>query len=164
MFSVPGHMGLVRRLWKHSLAAGCFGKEIARTRRRNVESMFLCALLHDVGKPIVLDSLCTLGRETGQKFAEATLLAAMDEFHAEVGSLLSEEWGLPEQVTEAIRCHHCYDLAESFCDAAMMVNLADRFAHAVFPITAAAGAEIDEEGVRAAPVVAALNLYVDGRE
>ena len=28
-FDVPGHMPLVRKLWKHSLAVGCFAKEIA---------------------------------------------------------------------------------------------------------------------------------------
>lgn len=40
-FQVPGHEDDVKQLWRHSLASGAFAKEVARTRRINVESGFL---------------------------------------------------------------------------------------------------------------------------
>ena len=65
-FQVPGHEAEVKRLWRHALASGGFAKEVARTRRVNVESAYLCGLLHGIGKPVVLRTAATLARE--QKF------------------------------------------------------------------------------------------------
>lgn len=50
-FKVPGWDDEVKRLWQYSLASGAYAKEIARTRRFNVESAYLCGLLHGIGKP-----------------------------------------------------------------------------------------------------------------
>ena len=45
-FKVPGWDDEVKRLWQYSLASGAYAKEIARVRRFNVESAYLCGLLH----------------------------------------------------------------------------------------------------------------------
>lgn len=156
-FNVAGHMELVRKLWRHSLGAGSFAKEIARVRRRNVEGAFLCGLLHDVGKPIVLDSITELEKERGKDYSLDVLTAAMDLYHDQVGALLAKEWGLPQQVAEAIRYHHDYKNAPSFTEAAMMVNLADHLTHLALPTTR----ELVEQEVRGLAVVQELNLYSD---
>ena len=54
VFKVPGYQTKVRAMWVHSAMAGCYAKEIARKIRHNVEGAFLCGLLHDVGKPVVM--------------------------------------------------------------------------------------------------------------
>ena len=54
VFRVPGYEPVLNQLWRHALASGAFAKEIARVRRLNVESAFLCGLLHSVGKPALL--------------------------------------------------------------------------------------------------------------
>jgi len=38
----------------HAFVKGGFAKELARQKRRNVETMFLCGLLHSIGRPLVL--------------------------------------------------------------------------------------------------------------
>jgi putative nucleotidyltransferase with HDIG domain len=157
VFDVPSHRELVARLWRHSLAAGCFAKEVARSRRTNVESAFLCGLLHDVGKPIVLDSVAELECSRGAPYADAEVLLAMDVYHAEVGTMLVRAWNLPDQVGDAVRFHHEYQAAQSFRELAMMVNLADHLAHLTIPTTV----HLDEEKVRQLPVVEELNIYPD---
>lgn len=156
-FSVKGHMDLVRKLWRHSLATGWFAKEIARKRRRNVEGSFLCGLLHDVGKPIILETIGVLEKKRDTRYDDAILYAALDAYHCEVGALLSDAWSLPEQVTEAVRWHHDFAGAPQFSEAAMTVNLADMIAHLTVPTTH----EVTEEEVRDLDVVAELNLYPD---
>src|SRR6185436_19119059 len=60
---IPGYEGDVRQLWRHALASGAYAKEIARMRRYNVESAYLCGLLHAVGKPVVLKTVTTIAAE-----------------------------------------------------------------------------------------------------
>jgi hypothetical protein len=60
---IPGHEADVRQLWRHALASGAYAKEIARMRRYNVESAYLCGLLHAVGKPVVLKTVTTIAAE-----------------------------------------------------------------------------------------------------
>ncbi len=50
MFADARCAALLTALWRHSVLAGFFSKEIARARRRNVDVAFLCGLLHDIGK------------------------------------------------------------------------------------------------------------------
>ncbi|MCA8955885.1 MAG: HDOD domain-containing protein [Planctomycetes bacterium] len=160
VFGAGGHMALLRAMWRHSLAAACFAKEIARARRRNVEGMFLAGLLHDVGKPIVLDMIGGVERESGTRLVPGELRAALDAFHCRVGAMLSEAWKLPEPVTEAIRFHHEHQAATDHAQVAAMTCLADLMAHAVLP-NALDDHGIDEQAVRGAAVIEALNLYSD---
>ena len=60
---IPGHEADIRQLWRHALASGAYAKEIARLRRYNVESAYLCGLLHAVGKPVVLKVVTTIAAE-----------------------------------------------------------------------------------------------------
>src|SRR4029077_2368798 len=62
VFRVPGWEPMLNQLWRHALASGAFAKEVARTRRLNVESAFLCGLLHAVGKPALLQVITDVGK------------------------------------------------------------------------------------------------------
>src|SRR5438132_707575 len=79
---------------------------IARARRWNVEEGFLCGLLHDVGRPVLLQAMVDLHRELGYPLDRQSAFAAMDEFHCRVGKYLTEEWTLPARVAETILYHH----------------------------------------------------------
>jgi putative nucleotidyltransferase with HDIG domain len=153
-FQVPGHEGDVKRLWQHSLASGAFAKEVARTRRVNVESAYLCGLLHGIGKPVVLRTATTLARE--QKFTpdKPALHMLIVGYHARVGGLIAEKWGLPKQVAEAIQYYGDYDHAASFRQECMLTCVADRLAsHLLTP------EDMPEDILRDHPVFAELNLY-----
>lgn len=153
---------LLDELWKHSVLTGFFTKEIARLRRRNVEIAFLCGLLHDVGKAVLLAGADKLLGTAAPAWPTGALLAAVHQQHVPAGSLLAREWQLPDQIAEAIACHHDVAAARRFADMAMTVCLADQIAHFLAPDRL--GETPTEEQVRQHPVLVGLNLYPDQLE
>ena len=153
-FHVPGHEQEVKQLWQHSLASGAFGKEVARARRVNVESAYLCGLLHGIGKPVVLRTVATLAKE--QKLAVDTpaLHMLIDGYHTRVGGLIADKWGLPKQVAEAIVYYSDYDHATSFRQECMLTCVADRLASYLLTPD-----DMPEDTLRDHPAFAELNLY-----
>ncbi|MBM4127432.1 MAG: HDOD domain-containing protein [Nitrospira sp.] len=162
-FQVPGHEDEVRQLWRHSLASGAFAKEVARTRRVNVESAFLCGLLHGIGKPVVLRTTTTIARELKIDWVKALgtilnnkshLMTLVEGYHTRVGTLIAEKWSLPKQVMEAIQYYGDYDHATTFRQECMLTCVADRLAtHLLTPD------DMPDDTVRDHPVFGELNLY-----
>jgi putative nucleotidyltransferase with HDIG domain len=153
-FQVPGYEEDVKHLWHHSLASGAFAKEVARARRVNVESAYLCGLLHGIGKPVVLRTVATIAREQKLAMDRPALYTMIDGYHSRLGGLIADKWGLPKQVAEAILYYSDYDHAASFRQECMLTCLADRLAtHLLNPD------EMPEDTLRDHPVFAELNLY-----
>jgi putative nucleotidyltransferase with HDIG domain len=156
VFDVEGYEHEIRELWNHAVGAGAYAKEIARLRRSNVEGAFLCGLLHDIGKPVLLQTLVDLQRQTGLTMESSAISAVMEAYHTQVGSLIATKWALPPHVTESITYHHDYLVAPMCTEAVMITRLADCLSyHLAMP-------EIfDEDSVRQHPILADLNFYPD---
>ncbi len=153
-FQVPGHEDHIKLLWRHSLASGSFGKEVARMRRVNVETAYLCGLLHGIGKPVVLRTVANLAKELKSPVDKAMMEQLLEGYHTRVGSLIAEKWGLPKQVAEAIAYYTDYDHATSFRQECLLTCVANRMAtHLLVPD------QLSEEELREHPVFADLNLY-----
>jgi putative nucleotidyltransferase with HDIG domain len=159
VFDVPGYENEVRSLWEHAIGAAAYAKEIARLRRGNVEGAFLCGLLHDIGKPVILQALIDVQKEAGLRIDPAVASALMEAYHTHVGGLIATAWALPPHVTESIAYHHDYLVAPTCGEAVMVTRLADCLSyHLLIPDV------FDEESVRHHPVLADLNLYPDDVE
>jgi len=154
VFKAPGHEDDVKRLWRHSLASGAFAKEVARMRRVNVESAYLCGLLHEIGKPVVLQTATTLAEAQRLTLEKAILYRWIDGYHSRVGTLIAEKWGLPKQVATAIQYYDDYDHADSFRQECLLTCASDRLASHVL-----APEDLPEESLRTQPAFAELNLY-----
>ena len=129
VFQARGYQAIARELWRHSAMAGSYAKEIARVRRFNVEGAFTCGLMHDVGKPVVLLAFLELLAERGDARPPYHVLeAAMDRFHARVGALLVERWGLPEWIRDAIQHHDDGAPAAGHREDVLSTRLADELA------------------------------------
>lgn len=155
VFHIPGHEDCVRAIWHHSVVSAAFARELARKLRRNVEGAFLCALLHDVGRPIVLQT--ALGAPSSlakEPLSSEVLEAAMSEFHAAVGGRLLEAWRLADWTVAAVTHHHQPALAAPFEVEARMVRLADLLSH-----WALEGDARPEDFPMTDPVIAELDLY-----
>ncbi len=153
-FKVPGHEDEVKRLWRHSLASGTFAKEVARMRRVNVESAYLCGLLHEIGKPVVLKTATTLAQTQRVTIEKTILHGWINGYHARVGTVIAEKWGLPKQVGTAIQYCDEYDHATTFRQECLLTCAADRLAtHLLTP------EDMPDESLRTHPVFAELNLY-----
>jgi putative nucleotidyltransferase with HDIG domain len=158
VFRVPGYESVLNQLWRHALASGAFAKEIARVRRLNVESAFLCGLLHSVGKPALLQLVNDVAKgNTSMRVGPIALVAVLDDLHTLVGVRIAEQWGLPKPVAAAIEHSAAYAQAGAFRQEAMITFLADRLAtHAIEPARFGG-----DGGFRETPVIADLNLYPD---
>ena len=151
---IPGHEADVRQLWRHALASGAYAKEIARMRRYNVESAYLCGLLHAVGKPVVLKTVTTIAAEMHVPLELSAIIAFLDGYHSRIGNLIATEWSLPPQVVDAITYYGIYEQAPSHRQEAMMTCLADRLAtYILIPDS------FDNNTLREHTVFADLNLY-----
>jgi HD-like signal output (HDOD) protein len=151
---IPGHEADIRQLWRHALASGAYAKEIARLRRYNVESAYLCGLLHAVGKPVVLKVVTTIATELHIALDPNAVRSFLEGYHSRVGSLIATEWALPPQVGEAIAYYWIYEQASSHRQEAMMTCLADRLATYILVPDS-----FDDSTLRDHSVFADLNLY-----
>jgi putative nucleotidyltransferase with HDIG domain len=162
-FQVPGYEDEVKQLWRHSLASGAFAKEVARAKRMNVESAYLCGLLHEIGKPVVLQTTTTIARDRRNEWVKALtplldnkahVKTLIEGYHTRVGILIADKWSLPKQVAEAIQYYGSYEHATAFRQECMLTFVADRLAsHLLTP------EEMPEDSLRDHPVFAELNLY-----
>lgn len=162
-FQVPGYDNEVKQLWRHSLATGAFAKEVARAKRINVESAYLCGLLHEIGKPVVLRIATTIARDPKNNWVKALapllenkshITTLIEGYHTRVGILIADKWSLPKQVAETIQYYRDYEHATAFRQECMLTFVADRLAsHLLTP------EEMPEDSLRDHPVFAELNLY-----
>jgi putative nucleotidyltransferase with HDIG domain len=159
MFANKQCAELLGMLWKHSVLAGFYTKEIARLRRRNVEIAFLCGLLHDVGRAVLVNNCDRVLGKQEIALPLQLLIDAVEEQHLAAGALLAKEWKLPDQVAEAVACHHDPAAAKHFADMAMTVQLADLLAYAILPGPLAPPMTVEQLGKH--PVLVGLNIYPD---
>lgn len=102
-------------LWLHSSLVARLSKEIAVNLNASAqvqEEAFLAGMLHDVGKLLLLEHPRYFHRvvhifEDRNKieFSEAEY-ETFGTSHAEIGAYLLGLWGLPDDVVEAVACHH----------------------------------------------------------
>ncbi len=157
VFDVPGWRVKVRELWIHSAATAVFAKEVARIRRFNVEGSFLCGLLHDVGKPLVMQALLRTAKEETDRSVPPRLMdMAMAEFHERVGALLIEAWSLPEWMKHVVANHHNYSSMEEYREETMITHLTDELCH-----WALEEGTTQEDFPVELPVIADMGLYAD---
>ena len=124
-------------LWEHSLGAAIISGTISRNLGlSDPEEISTAALLHDIGKVLVrvslsedYDRIVRITGEQGRTFREAEL-EVLGVDHADIGSWLSREWGLPRQLIVPITYHHDPDNAQGLQDRVAVVHIADSLAHA----------------------------------
>ena len=124
-FRAPGFETELRAVFAHSLTCALFAQEIARKRKRAVDEAFMAGLLHDLGRPVLLQVIVDLYREAKLVPDRDAILATIDLEHPAIGATIATAWSLPVSVAEAIRRHH----APIGSELATVVALADSFAH-----------------------------------
>jgi putative nucleotidyltransferase with HDIG domain len=155
IFVVRGYEQVVQRLFQHSLAAALLAQEIARQKRSPLESAFMGGLLHDMGRPILLQKVVDLDVQLRTCATPQQIMAVVDARHAEVGATLAAQWGFAERLCTSVRLHHTEGAPASFTDL-HVVMLADLFAH--YALDPHAEGVDAEAFVRSHPSVAALGL------
>jgi HD-like signal output (HDOD) protein len=153
VFNVGGFEQDVRDSFARSLATAAFSQEIARVRRLNVEDAFLCGLLHDIGRPVLLQSLSDDRKVTGSESTDDDLRGAAQELRIEMASKLIQSWELPDRLSSTIAYQSSPEEAGDLDQQAAILNLAIDLAN----MTLNPATEMPEE--LSHPMIAVLNLY-----
>jgi putative nucleotidyltransferase with HDIG domain len=121
-------------LWEHSIAVGLAAREImSLLGLRGGEQAFICGLLHDIGKLLLMRNDIDAYRRILSNLKEGESLAAeraaFGYTHAQVGALATNRWSLPEQITQTIYHHHQPSQADDGMLLARVVDVADALAN-----------------------------------
>ena len=124
--------------WDHVLGCAVAAKVIGKhIRHDKIEELFVCALLHDIGKIVLMvyapedyEAVTRLAAQRGGLLIEAEE-ELLGYTHVETGRLLAERWNLPTMVAEVIYAHHTPDTAGDYVREAAVVHLADIFCRAL---------------------------------
>lgn len=121
-----------KRLWQHSFACALAGRMIAMTARLDRELAFLCGLMMDFGKIVLLSLIQeVMEKERDYQMTPTEVIEEIVEtYHPKVGGVVGEKWHLPETVREAITSHHALLTATKYRDYVAVANLSDRLVSA----------------------------------
>lgn len=128
----------LREFWRHSLLCGIIAKKIAEHMGiKNAEEIFMCGLLHDFGKLILLNFF-------EPEFIEAFNLSKKEKIplidaenkvfgfnHAGVGALVLKKWRLPQSLVSAVESHHTPDENSSSFRVSSIVHVANYLCHRI---------------------------------
>jgi HD-like signal output (HDOD) protein len=157
VFVAPGHEPQSEELWREAWLAGLWAKEIARERRRHVESAFLAALMHRTGAALALKILSRFESERHLVIEAPTLDALIVEFEPALGRLLTNGWLLPKDVQDAASDWRNYR-ESSHSDLAGTVHAAHLLAaHTMHPEL------LSEDLVIDSPAFEQLGVFPDDR-
>ncbi|MFZ7125424.1 MAG: HDOD domain-containing protein [Desulfobacterales bacterium] len=119
-------------LWDHSLGTAVAAKAIAQELGSDrIEEIFVCGLLHDIGKIVqmlylqehylqILDIMAHKKISFVEAEAETGALS-----HADIGHLLASRWNLPPVVAVTIDHHHAPRSDHPYPTETAIVHLAD---------------------------------------
>jgi len=130
VFNDRGYEAEVKGLWAHAIATGFYAKALAGMIGQNQDVVFLCGLLHNIGKPFVVHTVNEYHTTSTSPLPWATIFSLMDQSYVEVGRQLADEWNFPSPVKEAINLHqpHSFHLATDPAKGAALTCLAKHLA------------------------------------
>lgn len=123
-----------RKIWEHSLAVAILAREISQIlEMRGTEEAFICGLLHDFGKFLLLNHDSEGYSEILDFDNEFEMLQAevghYGYNHSEVGSLVARRWNLPDDVCYSILNHHNPSQSEHPKIVEHIIDIADTIAN-----------------------------------
>jgi len=118
----------------HSWGAALAARAIARrVKAQDMEEALICGLMHDIGKPVLLQNMRVRYTEIissvygGHSNFNELELSSFGFSHAHVGALLARKWNFPPQLAEAVGFHHDPLSAPNHKRLACIIHLSDLF-------------------------------------
>ncbi|WP_101759332.1 HDOD domain-containing protein [Oceanicoccus sp. KOV_DT_Chl] len=156
IFDAKGFESLVKQIWEDSLATAVWAREIARQGRRNVESTFLCGLLCQIGRPVVLQTVIDIANQDELTIDEALVTQFMQQYQSEVGQQLAKHWQLPVAVGHTIEGINSTVAPSHSADVVATVKAAQ-----VFAAVTLGDRNYQADSLSADPTIIEMNLYAD---
>ncbi len=129
---IPVELINMASFWRHAVYCGVVARLVAsHCHVLHAERLFVAGLLHDLGMLVMMnrvpeqEKIALAESESGTKTLNQ---AELDQFgfdHAEVGSVLLEQWNIPAALCETVACHHDISKAEEARLDAAIVHIAN---------------------------------------
>lgn len=162
MFCAPGYSAFIAQQLKFSLHCGVWAKEVARACRRNVEAAFLAGLLHDIGRPVAIQTVLDMVQTSSTTVPPKDMLAVVSQFDSVLSTRVARQWELPGIVCDIVENFADYSKAGKAKEQTMVVVAGTHFAAQFSKIEGRVAQTKDD--FLANPVFADLNLYQDDIE
>jgi HD-like signal output (HDOD) protein len=109
IFSSRSYRALLEESWKLSLGTAIACEALAKATGLERDGAFLLGLLHDTGKPVLVNAVAEYerqngGRALGQEVVEILIV----HLHEEIGAYVLGKWGMPPSIVAAAGAHHHY--------------------------------------------------------
>lgn len=145
-----GHGG---QLVDHAIGTAYVARLLAERVRVGQDEAFLCGLLHDIGKLVILKLAHDHRRRTGTPLPDAIVELAILERHAAMGGLALRRWRLPSSLEAPVVYHHEYTAAPSQRRETAVAYAANRLAHRY-----GFGCDVDQADILDDPVCEELGI------
>jgi HD-like signal output (HDOD) protein len=120
-----------KRLFNHSLTVGLTARWLAGNFKTIIaEDILIDGLLHDLGYLVLGRYFPEIYRDILSSFDSSTSLLDAEKdilgyTHADIGSMLAEQWNLPNTVLDTILYHHAPSLARRNAKRVAIIHIAD---------------------------------------
>jgi HD-like signal output (HDOD) protein len=128
MLHVEGQHRKARRLWRHSLASALWARQLSGMQGRETGVPYLCGLLHNIGRAVVLGAIHEVAEGAALKLAGNEYDCLIDIFQREVGARVISAWGLPPPVPAVIARWDKYASAGALRWESNVINVAHKLA------------------------------------
>ncbi|MBN1496235.1 MAG: HDOD domain-containing protein [Spirochaetes bacterium] len=125
-----------RQIWDHCNKTAFYARQLALAFGcgKIVQNVYLAALLHDLGKIVLLSTssalsewMFTLTRDRGLRTSTVIEEVSIGISHSSIGEKIARKWNLPEYLVEAIQWHHApLNCSESYRDIVYITYLANK--------------------------------------
>ena len=134
--SIPPELLNLREFWKHCVASGIIAGTLAAMIDKDIaERAFVCGLLHDIGRLVMIvgqPRLCHKALYLSQSQSRLLHDTENEVFgydHAHVGAAMMASWRFPDSLEKAVRHHHQPNETASL--ESRLIHVADILAHAL---------------------------------
>jgi putative nucleotidyltransferase with HDIG domain len=131
--SLPGGLLTMHDFWARSVRCALLSKELCiyGNNKGDLDSIFICGLLHDIGQLVFYRRIPELARQIGLLIESGGNDEIESEYkilgfnHFQTGAELTQLWGLPEIIITTIAQHEYPDYTGNFAEAASIIRAAN---------------------------------------
>jgi len=128
MLHVEGQHRKARRLWRHSLASALWARHLSGMQGRETGLCYLCGLLHNIGRAVVLGAIHEVAERAGQHLDGNEYDCLIDIFQREVSARVISAWALPPPVPAVVAGWDSYASAGALSWESNVINVAHKLA------------------------------------